>query len=126
LKSILIPRNVDFIAGSAFMACKNCSITVDENNHRFWIDRYFIVDKIDHRLVNYFGDSVRVNIWHEVEILGESCFSGSKLEFITFESESRLMRMEKSCFYRCSLKSILIPAFSGRNLSLSPLRVNRD
>jgi hypothetical protein len=109
LKSICIPRNVDFIAGSAFVNCNCRVITFDQNNLRFSIDRYFIVDKIENRLVRYFGDSVGIGIWQEIEILGEFCFARSKLESITFESKSRLTRIEDSCFSNCSLKSICIP-----------------
>jgi hypothetical protein len=43
----------------------------------------------------------RVCVPRNVEILGESCFVWSKLEFVTFESESKLTRIEKSCFSEC-------------------------
>jgi hypothetical protein len=109
LKSICIPRNVDFIAGSAFTNCNGYSITVDQNNHRFLIDRHFVIDNIEMRLVRYFGDCAGVVIWKAVEILGQSCFADSKLELLTFESDSRLTRIEDSCFQNCSLKSICIP-----------------
>jgi hypothetical protein len=110
LKSISIPRNGDFIAGSAFEGGDCCSVTADENNYRFSIDQYVIADTIERRLVRYFGDSFRiVAIWEEVEILGESCFAKSKLESITFESKSRLTRIEEKCFSFCSLKLISTP-----------------
>jgi hypothetical protein len=96
--------------------CDCHAIIVDQNNHRFSIDRYFIVDKIENRLVRYFGDSVRIIIWKKVEIFGKSCFASSKLESITFESESRLTRIGHSCFSNCSLKSIIIP----RNVEILP------
>jgi hypothetical protein len=51
-----------------------------------------------------------------VEILPKSCFAQSKLESITFESESRLTRIEETCFLNCSLKSICIP----RNVEILP------
>jgi hypothetical protein len=44
-----------------------------------------------------------------VEILAKSCFAQSTLESLTFENESRLTRIEDSCFSYCSLKSICIP-----------------
>jgi hypothetical protein len=94
MKSINIPRNVEYIAGSVFLHC-NC--------------RAIIVDKIENRLVLYFGDSVEVSIWQEIKILGESCFCGSKVELITFEKESQLTLIEESCFLKYSFKSINIP-----------------
>jgi hypothetical protein len=112
------------------MAFNKCLITVDENNYRFSIDRYFLVDNIEHCLVHHFGYSVGVGIWQEVEILGESCFAWSKLESVTFESESRLRRIEKSCFSGFSLTSICIPrnveilgesCFAGNLLLLNSL-----
>jgi hypothetical protein len=49
-----------------------------------------------------------------VEVLGKRCFAGSGrtknvVGAITFESESRLIRIEEGCFQYCSLKSICIP-----------------
>jgi hypothetical protein len=54
----------------------NChAIIINQNNHRFSIDQCFIVDIIENLLVRYFGDSIGVGIWQEVEILGELCFA---------------------------------------------------
>jgi hypothetical protein len=41
-----------------------------------------------------------------VEILPKSCFSRSKLESITFESESHLTLIKDSCFEDCSLEDV--------------------
>jgi hypothetical protein len=41
-----------------------------------------------------------------VEILSKFCFYGSKLESITFESESRLTQIEDSCLSNCSLEEV--------------------
>jgi hypothetical protein len=91
LKSICIPRNVDFIDGSAFVDCKCQSITVDPNNHRFLIDRDFLIDNTDMRLIQYFGSSNQVHIWDNIEILGKSRFAGSfAVDSITFGSKPRL------------------------------------
>jgi hypothetical protein len=109
LKSICIPGKVESIDARALIDCKCLTITVDATNHRFSIDRYFVVDKQDNRLVQYFGESGRVSIWNEVEILGESCFAFSSLQSITFERESRLTRIDDSCFKDCALKLICIP-----------------
>jgi hypothetical protein len=63
----------------------------------------------DSRFVCYRGSSQSVVIPKDIEILGKSCFSKSRLESIIFKNESRLTRIEDSCFSRCSLKSISIP-----------------
>jgi hypothetical protein len=70
-----------------------------------------------------------------VESLGKSCFAGDSMKFnslesITFENNSRLTRIEDSCFEYCSLKSICIPrnvemlgklCFAGHSRKLSSL-----
>jgi hypothetical protein len=110
LKSICIPRNVDFINGPAFTNSRCTYIAVDPNNLRYSIDQDFLIDRIDMALIRYFGSSSRVYIWNEIQILGESCFCYCKeLVSITFADETRLTRIEKSCFSNCSLKSIVIP-----------------
>jgi hypothetical protein len=83
--------------------CKCQSIAVDANNSHFSIDHNFVVDKIEMRVVRYFGESKKIYIWKEIKILGTQCFAGCK-EFgsITFEKESRLSRIEDSCFSNCS------------------------
>jgi hypothetical protein len=53
----------------------------------------------------------------QVEILGKSCFEGSKLTMITFVPGAELQRMEDCCFQWCSLPSVWIPgsvAFLGK------------
>jgi hypothetical protein len=110
LKSICIPPNVDFIDGSAFLSCKCQSISIDPNNHRLLIDRDFLIDKIDMRLIRYFGSLSKVHIWNDIKILGKSCFCCChQLESIIFGNESRLVEIDEKCFYNCSLKSICIP-----------------
>jgi hypothetical protein len=42
-----------------------------------------------------------------VEIFSKLCFARSKLKLITFESESRLTRIEDLCFSNCSLENDL-------------------
>jgi hypothetical protein len=110
LKSISIPRNVDFIDGSAFAGCEWLSVTVDPNNERFSTGGEFLINDPEKCLVRYFGHSREVQIWKDIEILGQSCFQECKqLEVVTFHEESRLKRIEDSCFKNSSLKSICFP-----------------
>jgi hypothetical protein len=114
LKSILIPRNVEFIDGSAFVSCQCESVTVDPSNRRFVIDRSFLIDKIEQRLIRYLGTSCHVHIWNDVKIIGRQCFASALnrwkgIDTVTFEKESRLQQIDESCFSDCSLRSIWIP-----------------
>jgi hypothetical protein len=104
LESICIPRNVDFIDGSAFVHSECQSISVDPNNRRFSIDQDFLIDNDNQRLVRYIGTSNRIHVWNDIEILGIDCCHGCGIKSITFGSESRLKRIEESCFASCSFK----------------------
>jgi hypothetical protein len=67
-------------------------------------------DVLHHKLIRNFCESAEVEIPNNIEILGSRCFSSCKsLSSITFESNSRLTRIESKAFYESSLQSILIP-----------------
>jgi hypothetical protein len=54
---------------------------------------------------------VEMTIPASVEVLGWNCFSDCKALFrVTFESGSRLSRIERRAFYQSSLVEVLIPA----------------
>jgi hypothetical protein len=109
LKSIVIPRSVEFIGASAFACCKCPSLRVDPYNLRFSVRESFLFDQTEICLIRYFGGSNQVQIWADIEVLGESCFSDLELKAITFEGQTQMRRIEKCCFSRCSFKSICIP-----------------
>jgi hypothetical protein len=86
------------------------SISIESGNERFVIENDFIVDVIDHKLIRISSNSSNVEIPFDIEILGSSCFSNCQsLSSISFESISRLTRIESSAFSSSSLRSILIP-----------------
>jgi hypothetical protein len=110
LKSIEIPRHVRFIDGSAFAGIESNSISIEAGHEQFSIENDFLVDIINHRLIRNFSSSSNIIISSDIEILGSSCFSSCEsLSSISFESNSRLIRIESSAFSYSSLESISIP-----------------
>jgi hypothetical protein len=119
LKSITIPKNVNYIDPGAFADSPLTSISVEAGNCRFSACDNFLVDVIDSVAVLYFGsscvkfcDAIRVlgkfcfagrhlrefRIPRSIEIIQEDCFKNCLVELLTFEAESRLVRIERSCF----------------------------
>jgi hypothetical protein len=103
LESIVIPRNVEFVQESAFVGCLMQLITVSEDKARFSINRDFLIDNIESRLIRYVGKSKEIHFWKDIEILGESCFAGDSHKMnafrrIMFDHESRLMQIDEYCF----------------------------
>jgi hypothetical protein len=110
LQSIKIPRSVQFIDGSAFLGINLKAISIETDHERFVIDQESLVDILDHRLIRNFSSSSHVSICRDIEILGSSCFAYCEsLSSISFESNSRLKRIESSAFSYSSLRSIEIP-----------------
>jgi hypothetical protein len=92
------------------------------------VDRYFIADKIENRLVCYFGNSIRVGIWQKIELLGESSFAWPNLESIAFEHESRLIRIEDSCLTFDELREICVPStvrYVASNIFDHPVKIGK-
>jgi hypothetical protein len=111
LQSILIPRKVQFIDGSAFIGVRLSSISIESGNEYFVVENEFLIDIVDHRLIRNFSSSSDVEIASNIEILGCSCFSScTLLSSISFESNSRLTRIESNAFSDSSLQSIVIPS----------------
>jgi uncharacterized protein YuzB (UPF0349 family) len=110
LQSIVIPRNVRFFDSSAFIGVVLSSISIESGNEIFVIEKDILIDVVHHKLIRNFSNSLSIEIGRNVEILGSNCFSYcSSLSAITFESNSRLTRIESYAFNESSLQSILIP-----------------
>jgi hypothetical protein len=127
LESIEIPRNVQFIDGSTFLKSNLKSISIETGHERFLIDRESFVDIIDHRLIRHFGSSSHVDICCDIEILGSFCFSDCKsLSSISFESNSRLKRIESSALRDLHFQ-IVIPStilFIASDAVLDPFQID--
>jgi hypothetical protein len=86
------------------------SISIESGNERFVIQNGLLIDIVEHKLIRNFSESSEFEIGRNLEILGSKCFSSCKsLLWITFESNSRLTRIESDAFSYSSLQSILIP-----------------
>jgi hypothetical protein len=110
LESIEIPRNVEFIDGSAFEGIKSNCVSIESGHERFSIEDNFLVDIINHGLIRNFSSSSSITICSDIEILASRCFSFCDLlSSISFESNSRLLRIDSHGFTCSSLHSIEIP-----------------
>jgi hypothetical protein len=110
LQSIVIPRSVQFIDGSAFIGLTLSSISIETGNDIFVIENDFLIDIVDHKLIRNFSNSSEILIPWNIEILGSSSFSScASLSSISFSSNCRLTRIESSAFSYSSLQSIAIP-----------------
>jgi hypothetical protein len=111
IKSIAIPRDVDFIDGSAFSHIRNISnisILIQAGHSHFILDSSFIVDSSRSKLIGFFGCDSHVMIPFNIEILCSSCFSFCKsLSSISFES-SALPRIESAAFAGTKLHFVLL------------------
>jgi putative transposon-encoded protein len=78
IKSMVIPRNVEFIDGSAFLESEICSISVENENSTFVIKNCMLIDIVYHKLVRNFSNSSHIQIPGHLEILGSSCCANYK------------------------------------------------
>jgi hypothetical protein len=108
LESIVIPRNVQFIEGSAFCSVKLLSCELESRNDRFVVANEFLIDFLNHILIRDFSNSSDIAIPSSIEILGPSCFEQCKsLSSILFESPSRLARDESRAFPDSYVRALL-------------------
>jgi hypothetical protein len=99
LQSIIISHNVQFIDGSALIDVSLSSISVESGNIYFVVANDLLIDVVHHKLIRNFSSSSNVEIGSDVEIVGSSCFSNChSLSSISFESNSRLTRIESNAF----------------------------
>jgi hypothetical protein len=111
LQSIVIPSQVQSIDGSAFCGVNLLNCLSECDNPRFIFDQTFLLNVIDHRLIRNLSGLSHITIPCDIEILGSSCFASCRsLSSISFESNSRLMRIESNAFSHSSLQSIVIPS----------------
>jgi hypothetical protein len=108
LKSILIPTNVAFVCGSAFVTI---SISISRDSQHFRIRESFLEHIHGSTIYRYFGPFRSIVIPSSVVVLGKWSFYECKsLESVTFENGSRLERIEESAFGLSGLRSIEIPS----------------
>jgi hypothetical protein len=99
LQSIVIPRNVQFIDGFAFIGVTLSSISIESGNEILVVEKDILIDVVHHKLIRKFLTSSAIEIGRNIEIVGSNCFSHCiSLSSITFESNSRLIRIELEAF----------------------------
>jgi hypothetical protein len=110
LKSIEIPLNVAFVSSTAFDMRALTSISVSLGHQHFRICESFLEDVCGSTIYRHFGYYRSICIPYSVVVLGKwSFYECESLESVTFESGSRLERIEESAFSESGLTSIKIP-----------------
>jgi hypothetical protein len=99
--TFVIPRDVRFTNGCAFLGVKLWCISIDGGNERFVIREDLQIDIVHHPRIRNLSSSSSVIIPRDLEVLGLDCFSWfESLQSVSFESNSRLMRIESIAFPR--------------------------
>jgi hypothetical protein len=75
LRSITIPRNLQFVDMSAFSKTSMISISITLDYLPFVVESYFLLNSLNMRLIRCFGNESRIIIPRHVQILCSSCFS---------------------------------------------------
>jgi hypothetical protein len=108
---LFLPNSIHFLSGSAFAGASLNSISFWPGQCEFQVSEMVIEDIADRSLIRYFGRSTVVVIKSRIEIVSESCFSNcTSLTTVTFESNSKLRRIESFPFRVSGLTTIEIPA----------------
>jgi hypothetical protein len=112
LKSICLPASLQILHGDAFILSGVSVITVEAGNRNFDVSGDFLMNFEGVTAVRYLGSDRNPTLGREIESLGHGCFSlCSWLSSLSFESGSKLRRIEARAFSDCSeLQSICIPA----------------
>jgi hypothetical protein len=75
------------------------SISIESGNEILVVENEFLIDIVDHKLIRNFSRSSNIEIRSDIETVGSSCFSSCEsLSSISFESNSRLIRIESQAF----------------------------
>jgi hypothetical protein len=111
LESIVIPPKTDFIDGSAFHDVPAGAVSISEDSQRFRIRESVIGDLMCSAFYCSLDRSLEsIVIPSSVVILGKRLFCECKyLYSVTFESGSRLRRIEEETFRRCEFESMELP-----------------
>jgi hypothetical protein len=100
-----------FVFGSQFLFLNFIIIAIESGNDIFVLENGFLIDIVHQKLIRNLSKSSILEIIGNIEILGSKCFLSRKsLSSMTFESNSRLTRIESGAFAYSSLESILLPS----------------
>jgi hypothetical protein len=84
-------------------------ISTESGNEYFVVENGFLIDIVNHKWIRDFSNSPSVQIGDDIEIVGSSCFSWCDLIVsLTFESNSRLTRIESEAFNSIEIMIMII------------------
>jgi hypothetical protein len=110
LKLIVIPRNVSFIHGSAFLNVRNVMVTIDPTNQHFVVCCGFILSFDQKTLVRYLGNDDSLVVPQNIEEIGRDCFCGCEsVSSVAFANDPQLRRIESKAFALCRIAEMTIP-----------------
>jgi hypothetical protein len=99
VQSMVIPRNVQFIDGSAFIDVTLSSGIIDSRNEISVLENGFLIDVLHRQLIRHFSKSSEIELGRNNAILESKWFSSCKsFSSITIESNSHLTRIESFAF----------------------------
>jgi uncharacterized radical SAM superfamily Fe-S cluster-containing enzyme len=111
LTDLFLPNSIHFLSGSAIAVSSLNTVSFWPGRCEFQVHELFIEDITGRSVVRYLGRSSAIVIESRIEILCESCFfKCESLTSVTFESNSKLHRIEESAFTQSGLRTIQIPA----------------
>jgi hypothetical protein len=110
-QSIVLPRSVRFIDGSAFCHTKFSSVLIEGGGDAIIYKNDFLIDVVNHKLIRDFARGRIRTIPKDIEIIGSCCFAFSfDPQSLKWESYTRLIRIESQAFALASIESIVIPS----------------
>jgi hypothetical protein len=108
VKSIRIPKNVEFLDGPSLIGLK--SVSIDSENVHFSVDGNAVYDYSGRRLIRVFDCDSLFVVPPRVEVIGDRCFWGCRsIREVLFEEDSELKVIWQYAFLDSSVKSIRIP-----------------
>jgi hypothetical protein len=78
LETIVIPRNVEFIDGSAFISVRFSSISIENGNEYCVVVNDILIDIVHHTLIRNFSRLSHVEVPSSIEFLGSRGLSACK------------------------------------------------
>jgi hypothetical protein len=111
LTNLIFPNSIQFLPGSAIAISSLNTVSFWSGQCEFQVHGLFIEDITGRSVVRYFGISSAVVIESRIEVLCERCFfSCESLTSVTFQSNSKLQRIEEFAFQWSGLTTIEVPA----------------
>jgi hypothetical protein len=128
LRSICLPASTALVDASAFRGCSIEVFKVEEGNSRFEVKWPFLLDRNGTRILGYFGGACEVVIPAQIHDIAPYSFSVPALPRVSFEADSRLMRLGPWAFTDTKIQALTLPPrveiIHGTSLGASSLSVD--